>query len=95
MRYTGDDQDAILEYLTWQKTNHIQVPSYLVSLTYQCKIDGSAYTVISAPHCPFQFTLGEIDDQQSMTIKDVVGALSITENIFGQMIHKLTINFNH
>jgi hypothetical protein len=38
--YTGDDQDAILEYLTWQKTNHIQIPSYLGPLTYQCKIDG-------------------------------------------------------
>jgi hypothetical protein len=59
MGYTGDDQDVILEYLTWQKTNHIQIPSYLDPLTYQCKINGRAYTVISAPHCPFQFTLGE------------------------------------
>jgi hypothetical protein len=58
MGYTGDDQDAILEYLTWQKTNHIQIPSYLGPLTYQCKIDERAYTVISAPHRPFQFTLG-------------------------------------
>jgi hypothetical protein len=30
MRYTGDNQDAILEYLRWQKTNHIQIPSHMV-----------------------------------------------------------------
>ncbi len=29
-------------------------------LTYQCKIHGRAYTVISAPHGLFQFTLGEL-----------------------------------
>jgi hypothetical protein len=60
MGYTGDNQDVIYEYLTWQKTNHIEIPSYLGPLTYQCKIDGRAYTVISAPHRPFQFTLGEL-----------------------------------
>jgi hypothetical protein len=60
MGYTGDDQDVILKYLTWCKTNHIQIPSYLGPLTYQCKINGRAYTVISAPHHPFQFTLGEL-----------------------------------
>ncbi len=38
--YTGDNHDVILEYLTWQKTNHIQIPSYLGPMTYQCKIDG-------------------------------------------------------
>ncbi len=71
MGYTGDDQDAILEYLTWQNTNHIQIPSYLGPLTYQCKIDGRAYTVISAPHCPFQFTLGELSSM--LTIYDNKG----------------------
>jgi hypothetical protein len=60
MGYTGDNQDVILEYLTWQKTNHIQFPSYLGPLTYQCKINGRAYTVISALHCPFQFTLVDL-----------------------------------
>jgi hypothetical protein len=70
MGYTGDDQDVILEYLTWQK-NHIQIPSYLGPLTYQCKIDGRAYTVISAPHCPFQFTLGELSSM--LTIYDNKG----------------------
>jgi hypothetical protein len=39
MGYTGDNQDVIVEYLTWQKTNHIQIPSYLGPLTYQCKIN--------------------------------------------------------
>jgi hypothetical protein len=58
MGYNGDNQDAILEYLTWQKTNHIQIPSYEGPLTHQCKIDGRAYTVISVLHHPFQFTLG-------------------------------------
>jgi hypothetical protein len=58
MGYLGDDQDVILEYFTWQKTNHIQIPSYLGPLTYQCKIDGRAYAVISALHHPFQLTLG-------------------------------------
>ena len=58
MGYTGDHQDVILEYLTWQKTNHIQIPSYEGPLTHQCKIDGRAYTVISVLHHPFQFTLG-------------------------------------
>jgi hypothetical protein len=60
MGYTGDDQNVILECLIWQKTNHIQIPSYLGPLTYQCKIDGRAYTVISAPHHSFQFTLREL-----------------------------------
>jgi hypothetical protein len=57
MGYTGDKQDVIKEYLTWGKTNHIQIPSYLGPLTYQGKINGRAYTVISAPHRPFQFTV--------------------------------------
>ncbi len=71
MGYTGDNQDAILEYLTWQKSNYIQIPSYLGPLTYQCKIDGRAYTVISAPHCPFQFTLAELSSM--LTIYDNKG----------------------
>jgi hypothetical protein len=71
MGYTGDDQDVILEYLTWQKANHIQIPSYLGQLTYQCKIDGRAYTVISAPHCPFHFTLEELSSM--LTIYDNKG----------------------
>ncbi len=71
MRYTGDNQDVILEYLTLQKTNHIQIPSYLGPLTYQCKIDGRAYTVISAPYHPFQFTLDELSSM--LTIYDNKG----------------------
>ncbi len=71
MGYTGDDQNVILEYLTWQKSNHIQIPSYLGPLTYQCKIDGRAYTVIRAPHCPFQFTLEELSSM--LTIYDNKG----------------------
>jgi hypothetical protein len=71
MWYTGDNQDVILEYLTWQKTNHIQIPSYLGPSTYQCKIDGRAYTVISALHHPFQFTLGELSSM--LTIYDNKG----------------------
>jgi hypothetical protein len=71
MGYTGDNQDVILEYLTWQKTNHIQIPSYLGPLTYQCKINRRAYTVISAPHRPFQFTLGELSSM--LTIYDNKG----------------------
>jgi hypothetical protein len=42
------------------KKNHIQIPSYLGPLTYQCKINGRAYTVINAPHHPLQFTLGAL-----------------------------------
>ncbi len=53
------------------KTNHIQIPSYLGPLTCQCKIDGRAYTVISAPHCPFHFTLGELSSM--LTIYDNKG----------------------
>ncbi len=71
MGYTGDDQDAILEYLLWQKTNHIEIPSYLGPLTYQCKIDGRAYTIISVLHHPFQFTLGELSSM--LTIYDNKG----------------------
>ena len=71
MGYTGDDQDAILEYWTRQKTNHIQIPSYLGPLTYQCKINGRAYTVTSAPHRPFQFTLRELSSM--LTIYDNKG----------------------
>ena len=71
MGYTGDDQDVILEYLTWQKTDHIQIPSYLGPLTYQCKIDGRAYTVNSAPCRPFQFTLGK--SSSMLTIFDNKG----------------------
>ncbi len=71
MGCTGDNQDVILENLTWQKTNHIQIPSYLGPLTYQCKIDGRAYTEINAPHCPFQFTLGELSSM--LTIYDYKG----------------------
>ncbi len=71
MGYTGDSQDAILEYMTWRKTNHIQIPSYLGPLIYQCKIDGRAYTVISAPHRPFQFTLEELSS--ILTIYDNKG----------------------
>jgi hypothetical protein len=71
MGYTGDDQDVILEYLTPQKINHIQIPSYLGPLTYQCKIIGRAYTVISALHRPFQFTLGELSSM--LTIYDNKG----------------------
>jgi hypothetical protein len=70
MGYTGDNQDVILEYLTWQKTNHIQIPSYLGPLTYQCKIDRRAYTVISAPHRPFQFTLGELSSMLTIYTSD-------------------------
>ena len=71
MVYTGDDQDVMLEYLTWGKTNHIQIPSFLGPLTYQCKIDGRAYTVISASHHPFQFTLGKLSSM--LTIYDNKG----------------------
>ncbi len=71
MGYTGDNQDVILEHLTWQKTNHIQIPSYLGPLTYQCKINGRAHTVISVPHHPFQFTLGELSSM--LTIYDNKG----------------------
>jgi hypothetical protein len=53
------------------KKNHIQIPSYLGPLTYQCKIDGRAYTVISAPHRPFQFTLVELSSM--LTIYDNKG----------------------
>jgi hypothetical protein len=71
MGYTRDNQDVILEYLTWQNTNHIQIPSYLGLLTYQCKIDGRAYTVIIALHRPFQFTLGGLSSM--LTIYDNKG----------------------
>ncbi len=71
MEYAGDDQDGILEYLTWPKTNHIQIPSYLGPLTYQSKIDGRVYTVFSALHCLFQFTLGELSSM--LTIYDNKG----------------------
>jgi hypothetical protein len=96
MGYTGDNQDAILEYLTWQKTNHIQIPSYLGTLTYQCKIDGhgTAYTVISAPHCPFHFTLGELSSM--LTIYDYKGdGWSTVNHWIGQIFHVMMIKFNH
>jgi hypothetical protein len=78
MGYTGDDQDAILEYLTWQKSNHIQIPSCSGPFTYQCKINGRAYAVISALHHPFQFTLGE--SSSMLTIYDNKGDSGSTVN---------------
>ncbi len=71
MGYVGDELKELLKYITRRANNHGQLPTNLSNLSFDCKLDGRPFTVMSTSHCPFQFTLGQLSSMS--TIYDTQG----------------------
>jgi hypothetical protein len=66
MGFVGDDHNEILKYIMWRANNHGQISTNIVNFSYGCTINGRKYHVVTTPHRPFQFTLGQLSTMSTI-----------------------------
>ncbi len=71
MGYIGDDLKEMMKYILWRATNRSQITTHLGHLSFECKLDGRPFTVMSTSHCRSQFNLGKLSS--ILTIYDNQG----------------------